>query len=78
MERSRSNRMSRKGRTAGAPALIPAATTVASAAAIAQRAYEIFLERGGTHGLADWLQAERELRAIPSSASDRIDEPVTS
>src|ERR1700722_10717053 len=28
------------------------------------RAYEIYLERGGTHGcdLSDWLQAEMELR----------------
>lgn len=33
--------------------------------AIAQRAYEIFLERGGAHGneTDDWLQAELELRA---------------
>lgn len=32
---------------------------------IAQRAYEIYQERGGTHGEAveDWLQAEREVRA---------------
>ena len=32
---------------------------------IEQRAYEIYLERGGTDGmdLDDWLQAERELRA---------------
>lgn len=31
---------------------------------IAQRAYEIYRERGGTHGtdLEDWLRAERELR----------------
>jgi len=31
--------------------------------AIARRAYELFLERGGEHGLdvEDWLQAEREL-----------------
>ena len=31
--------------------------------AIARRAYELFLERGGGHGhdLDDWLQAEREL-----------------
>ena len=31
--------------------------------AIARRAYELFLERGGTHGhdIEDWLQAEREL-----------------
>jgi hypothetical protein len=30
---------------------------------IRQRAYEIHVERGGTHGqdLDDWLQAEREL-----------------
>ena len=31
--------------------------------AIARRAYELFLERGGEpgHDLEDWLQAEREL-----------------
>lgn len=31
---------------------------------IARRAYEIFKRRGGAHGadLADWLQAEQELR----------------
>jgi hypothetical protein len=31
--------------------------------ALASRAYELFLARGGQHGdaLADWLQAEREL-----------------
>lgn len=31
--------------------------------AIAQRAYELFLARGGQHGrdVDDWLQAEREL-----------------
>jgi len=31
---------------------------------ISQRAYEIYLERGGAHGsdIEDWLQAERELR----------------
>ena len=30
---------------------------------ISQRAYELFLERGGTHGadLDDWLRAERDL-----------------
>jgi hypothetical protein len=30
---------------------------------IQQRAYEIHMERGGTHGqdMDDWLQAEREL-----------------
>lgn len=32
--------------------------------AIAQRAYEIYTRRGGTHGadLDDWLEAERQLR----------------
>jgi hypothetical protein len=43
-----------------------------SPAAIAGRAYEIFLDRGGQHGhnLEDWLQAERELlsgQARPSA-----------
>lgn len=30
---------------------------------IARRAYELFLQRGGTHGnhVDDWIQAEREL-----------------
>ena len=32
---------------------------------IARRAYEIYLERGGTHGydIEDWLRAEQELSA---------------
>jgi len=32
---------------------------------VAQRAYELYIQRGGEHGydLDDWLQAERELRA---------------
>ena len=32
---------------------------------IAQRAYELFLRRGGQHGhdLEDWLAAEQELRS---------------
>jgi hypothetical protein len=35
-----------------------------SAEDVSRRAYEIFLERGATHGadLDDWLRAERELR----------------
>ena len=34
--------------------------------AIAVRAYELFLERGGADGddLGDWLRAERELRGV--------------
>ena len=33
---------------------------------VAERAYELYLERGGGDGLAmeDWLAAERELRQI--------------
>ncbi len=33
--------------------------------AIARRAYEIYLSRGGNHGsdVEDWLQAEREVAA---------------
>jgi hypothetical protein len=36
--------------------------------AIATRAYELFLSRGGTHGddLADWFAAEQELSQAPS------------
>jgi hypothetical protein len=36
--------------------------------AVAGRAYEIFLERGGQHGndLDDWLQAEREMLGVVS------------
>jgi hypothetical protein len=35
---------------------------------VARRAYELFLARGGAHGLADqdWLEAERVLTAMPS------------
>src|SRR4051812_40005905 len=35
---------------------------------IEQRAYEIYLKRGGEHGsdLTDWLVAEQELMAIPT------------
>jgi len=38
--------------------------------AIAQRAYELFLARGGVHGddVTDWLSAERELS--PPAAAD--------
>jgi hypothetical protein len=37
---------------------------------IALRAYHIYLERGSTLGdpLQDWLQAERELTAIPGKS----------
>lgn len=38
-----------------------------SAEAVARRAYELFLARGGAHGrdVEDWLRAERELRVSP-------------
>jgi hypothetical protein len=39
--------------------------------AIAARAYQLFLERGGEHGreLDDWLAAERELVLTASSST---------
>ncbi len=40
---------------------------------IAQRAYDLFLERGGQHGyhLEDWLRAEAELMAQAASRKRR-------
>jgi Protein of unknown function (DUF2934) len=39
---------------------------------VAQRAYELFLERGGSHGrdLDDWLHAERELGSTTRTDSN--------
>ena len=39
---------------------------------IAERAYEIYLARGGKDGLdeQDWLQAEEEIRALPITTSE--------
>lgn len=36
---------------------------------VAERAYALFLARGGTHGddIGDWLTAERELSATTSA-----------
>jgi hypothetical protein len=52
---------------------------VVSDADIARRAYEIYLERGGTHGadFDDWLAAERELRTTsrPESGNGLADAP---
>jgi hypothetical protein len=41
-----------------------------SAEAITRRAYELFLERGGTHGndVDDWVSAELELSAAQTQA----------
>lgn len=38
--------------------------------AVAQRAYELFVSRGGTHGhdFDDWIQAKRELVREPDEA----------
>jgi hypothetical protein len=43
-----------------------------SAEAITRRAYELFLERGGTHGndVDDWVRAELELSAAQSEAKE--------
>ena len=50
-------------------ALTSEATSMASEPSehdIRLRAYQRYLERGGTHGLAfdDWVEAERELRSL--------------
>ena len=39
--------------------------------AVAKRAYELYLERGGQHGadLDDWLEAERQLKPATSNSS---------
>jgi hypothetical protein len=41
--------------------------------AVAQRAYELFLARGGSHGsdLQDWLDAERQLMAPIETPASR-------
>lgn len=43
----------------------PARRAAVSREAVAKRAYEKWLQRGGNHGddLQDWLEAERELSA---------------
>jgi hypothetical protein len=47
-------------------------------AEIANRAYEIFQRRGCQHGydVSDWLQAEYELRQMPTSAMTESSRPV--
>jgi hypothetical protein len=47
----------------------------ASREAIAARAYALFLARGGVHGddWADWLQAEAELGAEGTAATDQAE-----
>jgi hypothetical protein len=41
---------------------------------IAHRAYELYLQRGGTDGsaMSDWLTAERELRESRARAEDEL------
>jgi hypothetical protein len=50
-----------------APRVPPPAVT---ADAVARRAYDLYLSRGGVHGqdLDDWLQAEHEMGVSPGSA----------
>jgi hypothetical protein len=46
-----------------APAAVAAPVVAPTHEAIARRAYELYLQRGATHGcdLLDWIAAEREL-----------------
>jgi hypothetical protein len=48
--------------------------TLATAEKIEQRAYELYLERGGKDGndLADWLAAERGLTKLPEQSSPSV------
>ncbi len=59
----------RKQTTPVPPAAHETAATAIATGAIAQRAYALFLARGGKHGhdLDDWLRAERELKEAPAS-----------
>jgi hypothetical protein len=61
--RSTTPRKTSVAKSASTPRLVPRATP--DTAAIAVRAYELFLESGAVHGyhLEHWLQAERELQA---------------
>jgi hypothetical protein len=50
----------------------PRRTVTVSESEIARRAFEVYCARGGQHGRAldDWLQAERELMASNTSATN--------
>ena len=56
-------RSSQRRRTEAAGIEHSQAATSISIEEISRRAYELFLERGGTHGadMDDWLRAEHEL-----------------
>ncbi len=55
-------------------------TEAPSHAAIAARAYELYLERGRLdgHDVDDWLQAEYELMQLPIREIARLDPPPVS
>lgn len=59
-------RTSKKGNGSGDPLNGPDA--------VARRAYEIYLSRGGNHGadLDDWLEAERQLKRGPSDVTGPV------
>ncbi len=56
-------RVSADDESNGSAARIRATEVGAGVEAVRMRAYELFLERGATHGndLADWFKAEQEL-----------------
>ena len=55
-----------------------AAFVVVSSDPIAERAYDIYVERGRLDGsdLEDWLRAERELNAEPAIARKKVSTAV--
>ena len=69
MPRSPKNESTAPRRRPAAPRTKVAAVVMPTHTAIAARAYELFLRRGGAHGADwdDWLAAERELRPTAPS-----------
>jgi hypothetical protein len=54
------------------PVSIPESQTPVNTEQIAERAYELFLARGGSdgHDFDDWIEAERQIQAAAQRTSD--------
>ena len=71
MQKPKRRKTADMGKIPNATATGPRSIQHVTAMDVARRAYALFLARGCEHGhdVNDWLQAERELRAMPSSAA---------
>lgn len=69
-DKSKTPALPRKSGRRRTDRLLPPASM--SSEVVAQRAYELFLERGGSHGrdLDDWLHAEHELGSATKTDSN--------